>query len=275
MTRPTGSFLVLAVSALALLCFAFSAHGATPSEPGPESGGLRLRLTIEPREKVEGFEVRIDLVNVSARPITLETAWEREDSGEVKDYVEAATSIESFPAFEPWKGGLPATIGNFLPAQTKQVLAAGETLTVRWQTKGTTLKNRVSDPGHVQNPAFRVPGLYSVHANLDVVTGAGAVRLRSNEQLVSIGGSRAMPRHTYGRLTNIREKEEKKTAELDLGTRTQVRVGDKFDVTSKTYAWRFTVTEVHAAYAEGTLQPLAPERNMPLPENGAGALLVE
>ena len=40
-------------------------------EPGPEDGGLRLRLVVKPRAKhdKEGFDVRIDGVNTSDRAI--------------------------------------------------------------------------------------------------------------------------------------------------------------------------------------------------------------
>ncbi|MGI8980423.1 MAG: hypothetical protein ACR2FY_14440 [Pirellulaceae bacterium] len=193
-------------------------HAAADPEPGPEDGGLRLRLVATPRsaENKEGFAVRIDLVNASQRTITVQAGWEDDDSGSVKDYFETATSIECVPALPPWIGGVQAKVGGRSSPQPTHVLKSGETLSASWQTSGRQLKNRVSDPTVVQNPTFPFPGLYSVHASVDFITSEGTVRLRSNEQLVAVGGSRAMPRHTYGPLWSING--EQKTATLGLGS---------------------------------------------------------
>ena len=104
------------------------------------------------------------------------------------DYLEAAANIECVPAIAPWMGGVAQ--GQRMSPQPQHSLKAGETLTVRWQSEGRKLKNRVTNPNEVQNPTFPFAGLYSVHATIDVITGEGVVRLRSNEQLVPVGGSR-------------------------------------------------------------------------------------
>jgi hypothetical protein len=217
-------------------------------EPGPESGGLRLRFAATPRSG-EGFDVRIDVLNISNRPITLHTDWQGEASGSLKDYLEAATSIECEPAIEPWRGGTQATPNT--PTQSTQELKAGESLSISWQTSTRRLKNRVSHPARAENPVFPYPGLYSVHARLDLLTDKGKFRLRSNEQLVSVGGSVAMPKHTYGQLWSVNP--ERLTATLGLGSLHQVQVGDQFDMSSKQDFWRLTITEVSDRFSQGKL----------------------
>jgi hypothetical protein len=248
---------------------AAAAESAALPEPGPEEGGMRLRLIAAPRTEPgrEGYDVRLDVLNASQRPITLQGKWRNEETGDVKEYIEAATSIECVPDIAPWVGGVRES-PRTLP-QPRQVLAPGETLRVRWQTEGRRLKNRVSDPNHEQNPEFELPGLYSVHATVDVATAEGTVRLRSNEQLVPVGGSRAMPKYTRGPLWHV--DREKKTATLGLGALQKAQVGDQFEIGHpKGMYWRLTITEVMPEYSLGTLELLTrstypPYSEPPLP----------
>lgn len=244
-------------------------------EPGPERGGLRLRLIAGPSERNDGgYEMRIDILNTSASDVTLRTAWERDNTGTLAEYLEAATSIESYPAFEPWKGGLQAfPLGNE-PKQFEQVLKGRETLTVRWHAKGPTLKNKVSDPFRAQNPSFDMPGMYAIHAKLAVETDRGTIWLRSNEQLLSFGGSSEMPKHTYGPVSYANA--DKMTAILGLGAEHKVQVGDKFDITSKQAHWRLTVTEVEPRYSETKLELLSSldRGESGKPPEGSSAVLV-
>src|SRR5438552_7365745 len=174
---------------LGVLLLSFTKVGAAEApEPGPEDGGLRLRLLVTPRADAgkEGYDVRLDLLNVSQRPITLQAGWQHEtDTGDVKDYLEAATSIECVPAIAPWIGGVMQ--GQRTSLQPQQVLKPGEVLSVNWQTDARRLKNHVTDPNDVQNPTFPFPGPYAVHATVDVGTAERTVPLRSNEQLVPVG----------------------------------------------------------------------------------------
>jgi hypothetical protein len=236
-------------------------------EPGPEDGGLRLRLSVAPRQAnpgtAEGYDVRLDLVNCSPRPITLRAGWRNErDAGDVKAYLEAATGIECVPEVAPWIGGVQAGLRQ--SPQPELDLAAGETISVRWQTEARQLKNLVTDPNEVQNPRFPFPGLYSVHATLDVITTEGAVRLRSNEQLVPVGGSPAMPKFTRGLLLNV---DGKKTAMLGLGSLHRVQAGDQFEIGNpKGMHWKLTITDVMPEYSVGTLQLLTRSTYPPFSE---------
>jgi len=271
--------LIRAVLLVGIVVLQSMAVAAEHPEPGPEDGGLRLRLNVEPllNRSREGFDVRIDVENVSNEPMTLQSGWEDEDAGSVMDYLEAATSIECYPAIAPWRGGLPARVDEGRKApQPTHVLKPGETLSASWKTGGRALKNRVSEPFHVHNPTFPLAGLYSVHATLNVMTHRGTAHLRSNEQLVSVGGSRAMPRHTYGPLWSVNGT--KRTATLGLGSQHQVAVGDQFEMTSKQSSWMLTITEVSNRYSDGTLQRLddATDRDDPqLPTPQTHAILRE
>jgi hypothetical protein len=247
-------------------------------EPGPENGGLRLRLIATPRADAarEGYDAKIDLLNVSDHPITLKAQWRSEsDAGDVKDYLAAATSIECVPAVAPWVGGVAE--GQRTSPQPEYVLKPGETLSANWQTDGRHLKNRVTNPNDVQNPHFPFDGLYAVHATIDVITANATVRLRSNEQLVSVGGSHAMPKYTLGRLWNV--DPEKKTAVLSLGSLQKIAVGDQFEIGHpKGEHWKLTITRVEPTISFGELEVLpSMNRNivvgMPTPHMDAGLII--
>ena len=81
-----------------------AAETAALPEPGPEDGGLSMRFVVAPRADTSegGYGVRVDLVNASERAITLRAAWTRDDAGDLKDYIDAATSIECVPALRRW-----------------------------------------------------------------------------------------------------------------------------------------------------------------------------
>ena len=85
---------------LILVTLHLRAEIAALPEPGPEDGGLRMRLVVVPRTDAgkDGYDVRMDLLNTSERAITLRAGWESEEGGDLKDYIEAATSIECVPA---------------------------------------------------------------------------------------------------------------------------------------------------------------------------------
>jgi hypothetical protein len=241
-------------------------------EPGPEDGGLRMRLMVAPRTDTSkgGYDVRVDLLNTSERAITLRAGWTRDDAGDLKDYIDAATSIECVPAVRRWTGGVMHTERK--SPQPEQVLKPGETLSVRWRTEGRHLKNRVTNPNEVQNPEFPFPGLYSVHATVNVVTSERTVALRSNEQLISVGGSRALPKSTLGQLLHV--DADSKTARLSLGSLQKIAPGDQFGHLSKGGHWELTITEVEPSYSVGTLELKSPSQLSP-PVRGAEVTLLQ
>jgi hypothetical protein len=127
-------------------------------------------------------------------------------------------------------------------------------LSLRWQTTGRQLKNGVTDPNAVQNPQFPTPGLYSVHAALVLNTPQGPVHLRSNEQLVPVGGSREMPKHTFGQLGEV--DAAAKTATVNLGSLHKIQPGDQFRIrTGMLDFWKLTITHVNPEFSTGDLEP--------------------
>jgi hypothetical protein len=255
-----------------------NACGILP-EPGAENIGLRLRLVIRPSVEAgkEGFDVRIEVLNVSKEDVTLRAAWMYEnDNGDLQEYLAAATSIESYPAFEPWIGQIQG--GERKSSQPEYGLKAGSALSISWHTQGRRLKNRVTDPNRVQNPEFAMPGLYSVHASLIVNTRDKDVLLRSNEQLVPIGGSYAMPKHTYGTIFEV--DKEARTALLNLGALHKIERGDEFRTGTRMGFWKLIITDVRPDFSIGRLEPLLQiganptNPNPPLPEKNMSATLV-
>ena len=249
-----------------------AAETAALPEPGPEDGGLRMRLVVAPRTNTgkEGYQVRVDLLNTSERAITLHTAWKNDEAGDLKDYIDAATSIECVPAVQRWMGQV--TQGRRKAAQPEHVLKPGQVLSVRWQTEGRRLKNRVTDPLDVQNPELPLPGLYSIHATVSVIADGRTVPLRSNEQLVSVGGSRAMPKSTFGQLFQV--EAEGRTALLSLGSMQKIEPGDLFEYNTMAGHGRLTVTTVKPTCSIGKLEVLSPTNKTPQLD-GMGVTLVQ
>jgi hypothetical protein len=285
--HPTAVFAFL-LSAVSFARAAPPSNGPTLPEPGPENGGLRSRLVVVPNLEAakggkDGYDVRLDLLNVTDHPIVLRANWRHQiDDGNLRDYLEASTSIETYPPIAPWIGQVMGPTRK--SPQPEYTLKPGEVLTVSWRTDHQRLKNRVVDPNTVQNPEFPAPGLYAVHAATVVHipdaadSGERTVQLRSNEQMVSVGGSREMPRHTVGQLVSVDPAAQ--TAAIGLGSLHKVAPGDVFRIrTGMLDHWRLTITSVDPAWATGRLhpEPLPPEssRTTPTPpERGTSATLV-
>ena len=253
---------------------------ASTPEPGPENGGLRMRLVVVPNSAggQEGYEVRLDVLNVTNRPVKLRAGWwQDQERGDVRDYIEASTSIETYPAIAPWMGQVMAA--HRTAAQPETVLKAGAVLTLHWQTNGRHLKNRVSNPLEAQNPELLLPGLYSVHATVAIITSERTVQLRSNEQLVSSGRSHEMPKHSYGELLDA--SAERKTGRLNLGSLQKIERGDQFQVGHPYRGlWKLTITEVDNTVSVGSFEPLPPvvpppaNYHPPFPERNQPATLM-
>ena len=249
----------------AVACTLLPLRAESLVEPGPENGGLRMRLIVSPNAQGKaGYEVRLDLVNTTHTDIPLRAAWLYDrDDGDFNDFIATAVSIETVPEIEPWMGQIHAP-QRTLP-QPERTVKAGETLSVQWQTDGPRLKGKVTNPLDVQNPELRLPGLYSIHATLDLRTTDGrAISLRSNEAQLSVGGSIAMPKHGYGRL--ISTDKSRSTGVFNIGSAEQVAVGDKFEKHGMAGDWVFTVAKVEQHISFGDLAPIIPaDRDPALP----------
>jgi hypothetical protein len=100
------------------------------------------------------------------------------------------------------------------------------------------------------------------------------VLLRSNEQLIPIGGSRELPKHTYGPLWGAYE--ETKTAMLGLGSLHKIAMGDRFLIHTGTIGmtWTLTLTKVEADRSMGTLEPARTDPTPVFPRQGWNATLI-
>ena len=147
------------------LCCA-RAEPALP-EPGPENSGMRLRFVVTPEKHGtnESYNVRLDLLNVTDKPITLEADWPYEqDRGDFKEYLESDVSIETSPEIIRWMG--QSWVGERESPQPRYKLEAHKTLTLEWTSAGGRLKNKVTHILFTRNPIFPTDGLYSVHASV-------------------------------------------------------------------------------------------------------------
>jgi len=223
-------------------------------EPGPDDSGLRLRFVVLPHSDTngEGYDVHVDIINVTNHDITLHAESE-EGNRDIKGLLEAAINIETYPAIAPWLGQV-VEFPHSRP-QVESVLKSGDKLSMEWHTTGRHLKNSVSNPLVIQNPGFPFPGLYSVHATLKIDTDGRLLSLRSNDQLVTVGDSRNIPKSSYGQLERV--DADTKTATLNLGSLQQVRAGDEFKIqTSTIHFWKLTITEVASNYSIGRFEIL-------------------
>ena len=79
--------------------------------------------------------------------------------------------------------------------------------------------------------------------------------LRSNEQLVAVGGNTGAPKHTYGQLWGT--EADTRTARLGLGSLHQVEPGDEFQIrTGMMDFWKLTITQVEPETSTGRLEHL-------------------
>jgi len=252
-------------SLCSLLILSVSAFAADLPEPGPEAAGLSLRLVISPKADAQdgGYDVQLDLVSASREAIPVRVKpFPADNTGSFKQVLEEATSIESYPPFEPWLGQVRFQPDTKDQPNSKYLLQPGETFTIKWETRAQELKNKVGNPLEVQNPFFSQPGLHAIHANLTLEVGGHEVFLRSNEQTVPIQGSRELPKHTYGPIVDANDKDQ--TATLGMGFLQKVAVGDKFTIRTGNIGmtWTLTITKVESHYSFGNLLP---SQTSPLP----------
>ena len=194
----------------------------TLPQPGPENAGLRLRLVVT-SERVSNEDVhhvRLDLINATDQELTVSTDWPHENEGDFEEYFESATSIHTYP--EVMDSGIQVLRDTRESPQPRHTISAQEMLTVQWTTHGRQLKNKVTRPTDNPNPSFPSAGLYSVHAGFAVPVDSGAagdirpVVLRSNEQLVSVGGSMHAPKQAVVQVYNVAA--DHSTCEIGVGS---------------------------------------------------------
>lgn len=270
---------------------------ARPSTAGPIQAGLRLGYTVEARPLTmgEAFDVRVELINTTDRPLTLVSDWPHDQQGDFRDYVASATSIWTHPDIMVW--GIQVMEDRREIAQSELTLGPHGTLSVTWTATNGRLKNHTIRPNTIRNPYFPSDGLYSTHAELlvRVVTAKSSdarpdearhepahrsVLLRSNEQLVAIGESERAPKAAIATVQTVDLSAE--TAQIDLGTRHGLEVGDEFLLRTGMMAfWKLRVVEVgeltsRTEWERTSLGPgsLPQIRDHELPQGGQRAGLI-
>ena len=301
-TRHPKSLPSLLLLVLGMAVFFLSAAYADPvaTDAGPENGGLRLHLKITPEASGsdEKYHVWVDLLNVSDHPIKLVAEWDDDSQmGDFKNYLESVVSVETYPEIRPVYSSIVA--GHRTSPQPEYMLPANGALSLEWTSTGRRLKNKTISFYTTLNPAFPSDGLYSVHFTAKLRLGEpetnqppakldprvemflnsqprGAVFLRSNEQLVSVGGKQELPQSTLARVLST--DTNKLTARIDLGMQQKVKPGQEFGILST--AWKVRVTKVESSASEGDLLPLLGNENAlksalrtPIPANPQAVLL--
>jgi len=264
-----------------------------PRAAGPENAGMRLRLSITP-EPAGTCWVRVELMNVINQPIHLVGDWpDDHNDGDYKKYLEADTGFTVEPALMPPMVQVGVSPRN-LPQPT-YTLVPGETLKLEWRAPGRRLKNESIHTFGTGDPLFPVDGRYSIQASLllclkpDAAASAsnrlaaalegtskdqwadarahwfkafedsrphGTVRLLSNKQSYSVGGSDEPPKFSFGKIVSVNTNDA--TARIDVGSRHKIAAGDQFNVYTHFIAhrWRLTITDVEWTAAQGTLEPV-------------------
>ena len=248
--------------------FSFASEPAALPQPGPENGGLRLRFMVDTRraDSVDEFQVRLDLINVTKTPIKLSADWPNHLKGDFREYMEGAASMLTHPDITLW--GIQVMATRQSAPRAEYTLASGEVFTVEWATRGRRLKNRVIHPNSNRNPYFPSTGLYGVHAelllnvetktvdgkwevpsNIEEQPGRQPVLLRSNEQLVSVGGSNHAPKTAIAVVQDV--SEDFTTGHIAIGTVEGIQPGDQFLArTGMSALWKLTVTETYVGYSK-------------------------
>jgi len=255
-----------------------SAAAESLPQAGPENGGLRLRLRVVPDGSNGTYSVRADLINVTTKPLTLSAIWAYDgDKGDFKDYLESALSIETEPTIVFF--GIQVMADHRTKPQPTVVIPANGSASVEWKSSGRRLKNKLTRPLEVMNPYFPTDGLFSVHAEFKVgVSGLDKpVLLRSNEQLVPIGGSLHAPKASSAAV--IATAPDRNQATLDRGALHGVEVGDEFLVrTGMGDFWLLTISSVQDRWSTALMKisdkPFPGRSNAPVVKPGMSAALV-
>ena len=92
--------------------------------------------------------------------------------------------------------------------------------------------------------------------------------------MVPIGGSRALPKHTYAALWWTDEKS--KMAEIGLGSRHKIGPGDRFLIQTGNIGmtWVLTITKVETDRSVGSLEPTHVSPALRFPTPGSYAALI-
>jgi len=228
--------------------------GANPPvtlpDPGPENGGLCLRLIITPERDVGSHMIAVELQNTGPKVVTLIGEWDcEEDRGDYEAFFAKRVAFSTCPEVQPESF---QTAGRERHAQQPRYkLAPGKSLVVSWKAQGDQIREDSPFPG--TTPVFPGPGLYGVRASIVVVTKEGGrVLLISNEQTMAVGGVRSLPKYATAHVVSTAK--DKNLVTLDVGSDKKIAKGDTFVIRWGLQAsWRVTVVKVYPWGSDGSV----------------------
>lgn len=246
---------------LLLVPWALLQAGESLPEPGPENSGLRLRFVVTPVAGAEKRtnQFRVELLNVSQKPITLIADWPYEgNKGDFGYYVKTQLVFITSPRTLPFTYQT-AGIKRMSP-QPRHTIRPGESFKVEWKAGDPQLIDCGERPlpiDYFPHPLL-VPGLYRVRVSIDLKTADDkTISLESNEQQIAAGGKTHRPKHSVGRMAAVEPK--KARAEIDLGKIEKVEKGDRFVIAvSLETRWHLTIDHVDEHRSSGVLA-IAPD----------------
>ncbi len=255
-TRFGIRFTAVVFAALLVLSAAsgYLAGQALP-DPGPESGGLQMRLVVNTSRANgnDSREISLELLNVTKEPLKLSAQWPYEkDKGDFAEYLKQAVNFIASPEIGPWEGQTMAS--DRKSPQPEYTLMPDAPLVIKWNTTGRVLKKVENFILDMRTQPLPTDGLYTVHAVVIIGVDGGTVTLSSNEQKVPVGGSTEPPKYSTGRI--VRCDPETLIAAIDIGRLHKITPGDCFTVrTGMSEFWRLTIQQAGDKDAEGVLSP--------------------
>ena len=229
--------------------------GAAPvlPDPGPENGGLCLRLVIVPGPQGDSRTINMELLNTGLKAVSLVGEWDyEEDKGDYEAFFAKRMAFVTYPEVQP--ESFQTAGGRRNASQPAYELAPGKSLSVSWRSQGRQIRQQ--SPFSGTTPLLPSPGLYGVKATIVLLTKAGArVLLVSNEQPMIVGCVRTLPKYATGYVVSANQ--EKNLVMIDLGSDQKIEKGDTFVMHWGLQAsWRLTVVNVETWSSEGTTSRL-------------------
>ncbi len=219
---------------------------------------MRLRLQItQPADARHATTVRVEFINVTTKPITLEAAGTTKETDYVK-YLQAVVGFSTLPQVLTFSEPAAAS-GTENENEKRQpptaTIAPGGTLDVTWDIFDYRI-DRVEE--YWRRPLkFPTEGLFSVRAHVSLRTAEGYdVRLYSNVQPFQVGARASVPKTCTAKV--LRADPDTRRITLDVGLADKITKGDAFWImgaTDRPLTWRLDIVEVTARYSIAEAKP--------------------
>lgn len=208
---------------------------------GPENGGLRMNLQIDPAEanQPDCYKVTVRIANVSKSPVTLIAEWASDsEKGDYPQYMQEKVFLKCTP--DVHRNGYQTMDPSRTRSQPSLKLASGDIMTCQWFTTRLSLDPR---GGKYASMHFPFNGLYAIEAHFFVALATGGhIQLYSNVCQLAVGGSDAMPKTS---VTEVIDSEPiSGTVILSAGALQKIEPNDAFTCMQFRSTWQLVVTRV-------------------------------